>query len=370
MSTTTLRAGRTSCGSLTLAICIWLGNLLPAAAQIALPPPPGASHPARAGVLDIAPDPPSLEADPKPAAPFAAIRRRDPHARAVSDAAEALEQTPDDTQSGVIDELAADLRSAREREAHRFDAIQQRLEQLREINLHWKHRAEQEEQQRQAERRRAAQAEQVAEEARQSAEQAHQLAVETMRKLEVMRREIVSRAEAAAIEPSVLPGLTEPEAGARSGAASDPLSRAADAAADGAPTASDEPGEAPYAEQASQMSALPITDGPIDRAALADSLFGAQKFQLAVKIYEQLLTEENLPEEAAWLRYQVAGCYRNVGDWAAAEKNYRMVAGSKSEPFLAETSRWWLAAIQEQREVSQTLARWQDFLSAQGESTK
>lgn len=98
-----------------------------------------------------------------------------------------------------------------------------------------------------------------------------------------------------------------------------------------------------------------ITAEPIDRTALADNLFASGKFELAMKIYRDLVVVNPKTADDVWHHYQLACCYRHLGSIQEAEKHYRIVAGSKEDEHLAENARWWLDWLQKQTEASQKL---------------
>ena len=98
---------------------------------------------------------------------------------------------------------------------------------------------------------------------------------------------------------------------------------------------------------------MPITAGAVDQRALADNLFGAAEYKLAADIYQQLLGQQSDSKEAAWFRLQTANCYRHLGNHELAASYYREVVADSNDPFLADTAKWWLAAIQKRRTVKQ-----------------
>ena len=104
----------------------------------------------------------------------------------------------------------------------------------------------------------------------------------------------------------------------------------------------------------------PVTDAAVDRQALADNLFGAKEYRLAMQVYGQLVDDP--PEEAneTWFKFQIAGCLRNLKEFEKASRYYRMVVGSQDE-LLAPTARWWLSTIQDEEEISQQLAQWTGY---------
>ncbi|MGB6043878.1 MAG: tetratricopeptide repeat protein [Pirellulales bacterium] len=112
----------------------------------------------------------------------------------------------------------------------------------------------------------------------------------------------------------------------------------------------------PFSEDGSPV---PVTQSPVDRIALANNLFGAERYALALEIYQNVAAEESKNEKDHWIRYQIACCHRQTGNSAEAEKNYRVVAAEEDAPFLAEKARWWLDVMDKSREANETLARLQ-----------
>ena len=91
-----------------------------------------------------------------------------------------------------------------------------------------------------------------------------------------------------------------------------------------------------------------ITEKSVDPMGLANNLFAIGELNLALKMYEEILGSDDLelqPGNRVWVQYQVAGCYRRLGNSQKAETVYRAVAGNKVAPFWAERSRWWLTSM-------------------------
>jgi len=89
-----------------------------------------------------------------------------------------------------------------------------------------------------------------------------------------------------------------------------------------------------------------ITESAVDRVALADSLFGSDQFEIALKLYLELDATRHNPATRMWIRYQVAACSRRLHNYDRARKYYRIVAGDKSDSLYPKLARWWLDVIQ------------------------
>lgn len=114
---------------------------------------------------------------------------------------------------------------------------------------------------------------------------------------------------------------------------------------------------------------FPVTNEPVDRLGLADSLFGSGEFQLAMQIYEKIKADRADPQDEAWLEYQIACCRRRLGDMSDAEKRYRTVVGLAKDSLLGEKARWWLDVIGKRRELEQRLAQLETALEAMEPAT-
>jgi hypothetical protein len=108
-------------------------------------------------------------------------------------------------------------------------------------------------------------------------------------------------------------------------------------------------------------AAVPITDESVDRESLANNLFGAREYRLALPIYLELIKSATETEDELWYQYQAACCYRNLRSLPQAEKFYRIVAGHK-DSYLAAMARWYLSLIQEQNSLRQQVTDWESVL--------
>lgn len=118
------------------------------------------------------------------------------------------------------------------------------------------------------------------------------------------------------------------------------------------------------------MSGTPVdlTGDAVDRLRLADALFGSGDFKLARDIYLQLRESPQHAADHRWIEFQIASCYRNLGEYQNAEKFYRMVVGSKAETILADYARWWLDAIQNKKDVEKTLGQIKESVINEGQN--
>jgi hypothetical protein len=127
-------------------------------------------------------------------------------------------------------------------------------------------------------------------------------------------------------------------------------------------TASTSPGEMDGAADVLPGNAVQVTS-TVDRMALADNLFSSGKFQLAGRIYSKLLHEQLSNEERAWAEYQLATCYRAIGDIPNARKHFLTVAGTKGVDTYATMATWWLSHLGQQERFQQRARAIQDGIS-------
>ncbi|GAB5440477.1 MAG: hypothetical protein Fues2KO_08260 [Fuerstiella sp.] len=90
------------------------------------------------------------------------------------------------------------------------------------------------------------------------------------------------------------------------------------------------------------MAAEAIIDGPVDRIGLADNLYAMGELQIALEMYQQVDLKQLPESEWYWVKYQIASCYRRLGQISDAQDQYRRLAGQKNAGWLATTARWWL----------------------------
>lgn len=112
-------------------------------------------------------------------------------------------------------------------------------------------------------------------------------------------------------------------------------------------------------------SAIAVTDGPIDRLALANNLFAINEFVLALEMYEQI---DRLPLSGGdefWVEYQIASCHRKLGQLARAQKHYGLLVAQPDAGWLCNLSRWWLDRVNERMKLESDLAKFDEVLSKQ-----
>jgi tetratricopeptide (TPR) repeat protein len=124
----------------------------------------------------------------------------------------------------------------------------------------------------------------------------------------------------------------------------------------------------PHQEDAASVTPVDLTGAAVDRLRLADALFGSGEFELARDIYLQLRDSPLHTPERAWIEFQIASCYRNLGEYRHAERFYRMVVGSKEETALKGYARWWLDAIQNKKDVEKTLGQIRESVIIEGQN--
>lgn len=100
-----------------------------------------------------------------------------------------------------------------------------------------------------------------------------------------------------------------------------------------------------------------IVDGPVDRLALADSLYAGGQIDLALQTYGQVDGEQLTAEDRLWIDFQIASCHRRLGNDPEAEQRYRRLAGTQDGGVYASQSRWWLDAMTARRALESDLQR-------------
>lgn len=113
----------------------------------------------------------------------------------------------------------------------------------------------------------------------------------------------------------------------------------------------------PDAPAPTELFPTPVVEGPIDRLALADSLFATQDIEFALQMYEQVDRPTVSPDDRLWIEYQIAGCHRRLGNIAEAEQRYRKLAGMTDGGWYASQSRWWLDALSARKALQADLLR-------------
>jgi hypothetical protein len=119
-----------------------------------------------------------------------------------------------------------------------------------------------------------------------------------------------------------------------------------------------------------EFNASPIS-GPIDRLALATSLFATKQHAGCLKVLDALDKETLSAESQDWCLYMMACCLRMQGELNEAESGYRTLVNKSETRWLVEASRWWLRHLNDQQKLTQdlmqvntTLDTWQKEIHA------
>lgn len=140
-----------------------------------------------------------------------------------------------------------------------------------------------------------------------------------------------------------------------------------------APVSTSSPPESPAADEILRngVHAVAVLDGPIDRLALANNLYGTGELKLALEIYQKVDRSSLTPNDQLWIEYQIANCHRRLGNRADAERSFRIVTSRNRDSWISQNSRWWLdvetktAKVQQQlREIQQALTQLQEVPNA------
>lgn len=105
--------------------------------------------------------------------------------------------------------------------------------------------------------------------------------------------------------------------------------------------------------------------GPIDRIALATSLYATGQYRECLTILKESDDAESDSEAKDWAGYLGASCYRQLGNLTEAESRYRNLLDKKHTAWIAAASLWWLDHLSDQQqltakieEVKTTTAAW------------
>ncbi len=92
-----------------------------------------------------------------------------------------------------------------------------------------------------------------------------------------------------------------------------------------------------------------------NRVQLADSLFAAHETQMALDVYTAIDLEAEAKEDAArhWIVFQIAGCYRRLGDFSEAARQYRQLVTINEPVWIGDMARWWLNAMETRAALTQ-----------------
>lgn len=136
----------------------------------------------------------------------------------------------------------------------------------------------------------------------------------------------------------------------------EPLPNDAEVAASLSPSPSAVPhAESHTAPNASIMENV-VVDGPIDRLGLANNLFAAGQYPLALEMYQQASAEILPVHQAFWVEYQTANCIRRLGRRGEASLRYRKLASKPEAGWLCRQAQWWCETLEKIRVLESTLA--------------
>lgn len=93
-------------------------------------------------------------------------------------------------------------------------------------------------------------------------------------------------------------------------------------------------------------------DGPVDRFALATSLFAVGHFSESLQAIDAVQLADLTTEEQIWLDYLRAGCHRQLGATSEANRLYRRIVANPESDWVGELSRWWLDHSSEKQKLS------------------
>lgn len=124
------------------------------------------------------------------------------------------------------------------------------------------------------------------------------------------------------------------------------------------------PEPVPSSVFADGMAAEAILDGPVDRIGLADNLYAIGELQIALEMYQQVDLTQLKESEWFWVKYQIASCFRRLGQTGDAQDQYRRLAGQKKAGWLAATARWWLDQMDARAALEQEIKRQDEVISA------
>lgn len=101
---------------------------------------------------------------------------------------------------------------------------------------------------------------------------------------------------------------------------------------------------------------------PVDRIALADNLYAAGETNLAINVYSEIDVQTLSEVDRSWIQFQLAGCYRRMGDVDEASKHYRKVVAADNSEWMVGMARWWLMALDKRRSMVQEADQWESTI--------
>ncbi|MEZ6123117.1 MAG: hypothetical protein R3C49_08090 [Planctomycetaceae bacterium] len=116
-------------------------------------------------------------------------------------------------------------------------------------------------------------------------------------------------------------------------------------------------------EAAAPESVVPV-DGPIDRLALATSLFATHQYRECLQTLESVVPDELSEENRDWVGYLSASCFRKLDNFPEAESRYRELLDKNRTPWISAGARWWLDHLNEQQKVRTEIAQLNSTIDA------
>lgn len=107
-----------------------------------------------------------------------------------------------------------------------------------------------------------------------------------------------------------------------------------------------------------------ILRSPIDHVALADNLYAAKSYGLALEAYQAAAKATGPAALRRWANFQVANCYRHLGQTGEAERQYRRVAGDRDAGQLTDYAKWWLQAMEQRTQLTSQINQLKTSLEA------
>lgn len=107
-----------------------------------------------------------------------------------------------------------------------------------------------------------------------------------------------------------------------------------------------------------------ILRSPIDHIALADNLYAARSYGLALEAYQSAAKATGPAASRRWANFQIANCYRHLGQSGEAERQYRRVAGDRDAGQLTDYAKWWLQAMEQRTQLTSQLNQLKTSLEA------
>lgn len=94
-----------------------------------------------------------------------------------------------------------------------------------------------------------------------------------------------------------------------------------------------------------------LVEGPIDRLALATSLYAIDQHPECLKVLEELDLSQAKAEDRSWAGYLKASCHRKLGDLSEAEKVYRDLLKEDETKWISGSAMWWLDHLSSMKTV-------------------